>query len=261
MIEVYEDETIKNLRDYYFNTIMKLQFEEDILEALPEISYYSFFPLIDGIIGSLDNDIDDLEKLDEEELTSEYKEELELLYFKRSLCEQRKKEALDVLEDEKNALESDGERNLIFATTDVGNVYFEKDLKDITKEHYDLIIEALNILSSGNISRNPEHAHSLTADLNGLRELKTDHFRIIYCVLDADSFFVVQVKSKKADFSKKDHDELVDRKGKIDPQLKKYRKLFKDSRSKSELVKLNLPIKERVLKYLEVSKRGAKHGK
>ena len=40
------DETLTKLRDSYYESIILLQDEKDIIEALPKPEYQNFFPLI-----------------------------------------------------------------------------------------------------------------------------------------------------------------------------------------------------------------------
>ena len=82
MTVMFEDETIKCLRKYYFEAILKLQFENEILKALPEISHDSFFPIIDGLIEEISKDIEDLEEISSTVgLSSEESEDLKLSYL------------------------------------------------------------------------------------------------------------------------------------------------------------------------------------
>lgn len=67
------DEELEKLRDSYYSSIVLLQDEKDILEALPSPEFQNFFPLMEGVISklvaecrefeSLGNDADILEEV------------------------------------------------------------------------------------------------------------------------------------------------------------------------------------------------------
>ena len=173
------------------------------------------------------------------------------------MCEQRRKEALEILEEEVSALNSDGKKNLIFAFTDSGNVYFEKDLKEIPEEYYQVVIDNLYELENGNIGKNFKSNNKLS----GLRELCPFKVRLIFRVLDYDTIYVMMVRMKKDNCSRDDVKQPEIRSNNTNDQFLKLKKLFRDPKFKKEYVLKNEGIKENLINYLTINKRGDKRGR
>ena len=53
---------LNNLRNNYFNAILELNDETDIINSLPEPEYENFFPIVNGLIERLNEKIKDLEE-------------------------------------------------------------------------------------------------------------------------------------------------------------------------------------------------------
>lgn len=89
---------IEQLRKQYFNAIILLNDKKDIIEALPQPEYESFFEIIEGIIMMIEKNIKELNdelkntSKDEFEMIEYLQEELEILKLKKELCEKIQKE-------------------------------------------------------------------------------------------------------------------------------------------------------------------------
>ena len=125
-----------NKREQYYQAIKKLQVEQDIIDAMPKAEYESFFPIMYGLIDLIKKELSELqESLDNlepelEELKEEYEEEIKTWQYKKDLCIKLLKEAKEDVEIE-NESKNTPIKNIIFAKTSSGNIYLEKDLKNI----------------------------------------------------------------------------------------------------------------------------------
>lgn len=136
--------SLEELRESYFIAISKLTNEEDIRNSLPLSSSDNFEELINMIISKLDDEISEWEREDLLAVTNDDKEtvkkELDILNLKKRIC----LEKIDEF-NQNNALEEAYEKmpkkHLIFATSNLGNILFLRDLKDISEEYYNKILE------------------------------------------------------------------------------------------------------------------------
>ena len=141
--------SLEELRESYFIAISKLTNEEDIRNSLPLSSSDNFEELINMIISKLDDEISEWEREDLLAVTNDDKEtvkkELDILNLKKRIC----LEKIDEF-NQNNALEEAYEKtpkkHLIFATSNLGNILFLRDLKDISEEYYNKILELLSKL-------------------------------------------------------------------------------------------------------------------
>ena len=156
--------TLEELRESYYIAISKLDNEEDIRNSFPSSSYDNFEELINMIMCKLDNEIfeweyEDLlaETVSDKELV---KNELAILNLKKRICLEKLQEF-----NQNNALieayEKTPQKHLIFAKSDLGNVFFLRDLKDVSEEYFGDILELLNDLEDNNIDV-----------MNGAKDLK-----------------------------------------------------------------------------------------
>ena len=56
------NDVLNNLRNNYFNAILELNDESDIINSLPEPEYENFFPIVNGLIERLNEKIKVLEE-------------------------------------------------------------------------------------------------------------------------------------------------------------------------------------------------------
>ena len=56
------NDVLNNLRNNYFNAILELNDETDIINSLPEPEYENFFPIVNGLIERLNEKIKVLEE-------------------------------------------------------------------------------------------------------------------------------------------------------------------------------------------------------
>lgn len=154
-----KDEELEKLRNSYFEAIVLLQNEEDILDSLPSPEYQSFFPLMEGLISKQVSECKEFQQLGDE---ADILEEVANLKKKIAICHQRVEQVKNqVKEDSLESQNSHPKRHLIFAKTTFGNTYLERDLRDIPLEYYDKVLSTLDTLESGDIGSNVEKARQL----------------------------------------------------------------------------------------------------
>ena len=254
--------SIEDLRKQYFESIMLLTDEEDILNMLPQPGYDSFYQIINGVLELIEKEIHllhgELHNLDDNEYGELINEELKLLNFKKDACQKLiEKASIKGETVEKN--DEVEQVNLIFATTENGNVYVERDLKNIPEEYYDSIGECLKKIENGFEESNSEQAHQFTTthkDLVGLHEIKDFKVRIMYKKLAPDLAYIIMFKIKKSDFSKLDQNEIVIRYKKIQDEYERLSEMIKNPLMKEELINYNNEISERIYGMMNENRRG-----
>lgn len=253
------EKSIEQLRDEYYSAISSLNNEQDILNTLPNPDFISFFKLMNGLIDKLNNEIIDLqnelEKETESDMIEYIKEEILLCKFKIEICQKKVELALYDVQIEEEAVNQ--KKHLIFAFTDMGNVYFESDMKDIPIEYYDSVLECLNLLESGIEESNGEKAKALTgnAKLSGIHEAKKFKIRVYYQILAPDCVFVILVRQKKDDNSKEDREAPITRKSQVHNQYEMLRKALKDPIKKQEIISKHEDIRTRIFDKIEKRKK------
>ena len=254
------DYTIEELRNQYFESVMLLTNEEDIIHALPQPGYDSFYPIMNGLISSIEKRINDLNGelstiLDDKELIELAMEEIKLLQFKKAVC-QKIIEKANKSDDVIGPVVSNDKVNLVFATTEAGNVYVERDLKNIPLEYYDSIIGCLEKIEDGYDEKNPEKAKKLHYDLLGMHEIKDDDVRIYYKKLTPDIAYIVMFQIKKSDFGKSVHNEVLKRTKGIDNEFSKLKEMVKEPLKKERLININSEIRDRIFSVMNEKRRG-----
>lgn len=252
---------IANLRDDYFNAIMELNDESDIINALPMPEYESFFPIINGLIKKLDEKADMLnaeikELNNDDDLILLAKEEFESIKFKKNVC-------LSLLEKANNIClieESDkkcAKKQLTFAQTGFGNIRFERDLKDIPEEYYGTIFEMLQSLESGITEENKSKARLFVSSskLSYIHEIKEFKVRITYRIISENTLYIMLVKMKKSDNDKLDREEIVNRKKSTQKDYDRVERIVSDSKEKEKLFEINEEIKNRIYNNLNTNRR------
>ena len=249
------DEELDKLRNQYFQAILYLQEKEDIENALPLPDYKNFIPLIVGLIQILEQEIDKNLKIkakeSSEDMLEYINEEILSLQQKKDICNELLKETTKEIEIEKTD-DNKENKNIIFASTNADNIYFEKDLKNIPKEYYKSIETCLKYIEKGIQEDNTEKAKSFTnnAKLIGLHEVKDFQIRVIYKILDPDTVYVMQVKVKKDNNSLQDREEIVTRAQQTDKEYKKIKMDIKDEIKKMKLIEEHKKIKDRIIKTI-----------
>lgn len=261
---MYKD-NIANLRQNYFSAIMKLTDEKDILDAMPQPLYESFFPIAYGLMDMFEQR---LAELNEELITSfnakEYSEliteEIQILNYKKSICQQLILQAEDIKNTEMQA-EMVPKKSLIFATTQSGNIYLERDLKDIPEEYLDSIAESLTCLENGFAENNNKKGKELSDNLSGLHEIKQFKVRIYYKNITPDTVFIILAKMKKSNNDLSDRNKPLDRSQKTQSELLRLKEQMKDPTKKEIIIKQNQEIRDRIMKYINENRRGKNGGK
>ena len=257
------EESIEELRNQYYEAIKALQNENDILSALPKPDYKNFFPIMTGMIKILEQEEKEIKELllkenPSDELYQYIKEDLEICTFKKNICKKLYEEAQEQ-EQIENAAEQKSHKHLFFATTDAGNIYFEKDLKDIPEEYYDVILTCLKRIEFGYKEENNEKAkplNTVNSKLAGMHEIKEYQTRIIYKILAPDIAYVMLVRIKKDNNESLDRETIIERKKQTDKQFKKLKKDIKNEDSKKKLVEQQQKIKEKIISILINNRRG-----
>lgn len=147
--------SLEELRESYFIAISKLTNEEDIRNSLPLSSSDSFEELINMIISKLDDEICEWEH---EDLLAETASDKELVNDELAILNLKKRICLEKIQEynQNNALieeyEKTPQKHLIFATSNLGNVFFLRDLKDVSEEYFAEIQDLLNDLENNNVN-------------------------------------------------------------------------------------------------------------
>lgn len=255
------NDILDNLRNNYFNAILELNDESDIINSLPDPEYENFFPIINGLIEKLNEKIKILEEEknslnDDKELLMLAQEEIDSLNFKKNLCLNLLEKANKTLLIE-NDIDTNQKKNLIFAQTSFGNICFERDLKDIPEEYFGTVFEMLQNLESGITEENNEKAKVFTnsAKLSSLHEIKEFKVRIIYKRISGDALYIMLVKMKKSDNDKLNREEIINRNKNVTKDCKMVEKILADPVRSKELIELNEEIKKRIYDNLSASRR------
>ena len=252
--------TLEELRESYYIAISMLDKEEDIRNSLPSNTCDSFEELINMITSKLDDEICEWEQEDliaeTEEDKKLVKQELDILYLKKRICLEKLNEF-----NQNNALveayENIPQKNLIFATSDLGNVYFLRDLKAVSEEYYKDVLDLLNDLQNNNISvMNETKDKKLNGQLSDIFEKKDFKVRICYRMLTPDTCYVMLAKMKKSNNDLKDRLEIENRKLNTESDYQRVKKLLQDPKVREELVSSNKEIKKEIEKYIRENSRG-----
>ena len=253
-------QTLEELRESYYIAISRLDNEDDIRNSLPSNTCDSFEELINMITSKLDDEICEWEQEDliaeTEEDKKLVKQELDILYLKKRICLEKLNEF-----NQNNALveayEKSPEKHLIFATSDLGNVYFLRDLKAVSEEYYKDVLDLLNDLQNNNISvMNETKDKKLNGQLSDIFEKKDFKVRICYRMLTPDTCYVMLAKMKKSNNDLKDRLEIENRKLNTESDYQRVKKLLQDPKVREELVSSNKEIKKEIEKYIRENSRG-----
>lgn len=250
---------IEQLRKQYFNAIILLNDKKDVIEALPQPEYESFFEIIEGIIMMIEKNIKELNdelkntSKDEFEMIEYLQEELEILNLKKELCEKKQKEAIEQKELDKKA-DKIPLKNIIYATTEHGNVYIEKDLKAMPEEYYDDVKESIQQIREGFDvdSKNLVNNNKLA----GLREKNPFKVRVFYRILSNDTAYVMLARMKKGNNDLLDRTEAIVRKKKTETEFNRIKEEIKNLARKEELIAENDLITEKLFTFIKEHRRG-----
>ena len=255
--------TLEELRESYYIAISKLTNEEDIRNFLPLSSSDSFEELINMIISKLDDEISEWEREDLLAVTNDDKEtikkEIDILNLKKRICLEKIDEfnQNNALEE---AYEKTSKKHLIFATSNLGNVFFLRDLKDVSEEYFAEIQDLLNDLENNNVDVMQE---SKDKKLNGLLsdifEKKAFKIRICYRMLTPDTCYIMSVKMKKSTRDTKYNTEIENRKINTENDYQRVKKILQDPKSREDLINSNEEIKKEIEKYIKENGRGGHH--
>ncbi len=258
-----EHNTIETLRKQYYDAIKLLQDKDDIIEALPKPIYKSFFPIMSELIKQLKEDEEELRKmLSDEKQTSEMREyikkDLEICMLKKEICIELYKQALEEETIEKTA-EKKATKNIIFAKSESGNIYLQKDIKGIKEEYYDAILDLIEKIATGYREQNSEKAKAFTtvnSKLSGIHELKAFKIRVAYKILDQDTVYLLIARTKKDDNESLDREEVIKRANNTEKEYKRLKKEIKNKDKKKKLVEEHKQIKEQIEEFLKKNRRG-----
>ena len=255
------DDTLEQYRNSFYESILLLQDEQDILESLPSPEYQSFFSLMEGLISKLVEECREFQSLGDD---SDILDEVESLKKKINICRSRleivkKQIAIDNIESQATC----SKRHLIFAQTTFGSTFLQKDLKDIPKEYYDKVLATLETLESGDFNSNTEKVRQLTNNkkLFGLYEIKEFKIRLVYRVLDGDMVYVMQTRMKKDDNSSLDQKDLINRNRNTNDEFKMLQERVQNPHERDLLIMEHENIRNEIFDELEAGKRDGKGGK
>lgn len=256
--------TLEELRESYCIAISKLDNEEDIRNSLPSSGYDNFEELINMIMSKLDDEIAEWEY---EDLLAETASDKELVKNELTILTLKKRICLEKLQEfnQNNALieayEKTSEKHLIFATSNLGNTLFLRDLKDIPEEYYNKVLELLNKLEDNIYEGNEAKDKKLVGNKNitDIYEKKDFKVRICYRMLTPDTCYVMLAKMKKSNNDLKDRMDIENRKLNTESDYQRVKKLLQDPKSREELISSNEQIKNEVVKYIKENGRGGHH--
>lgn len=254
------DEELEKLRDSYYSSIVLLQDEKDILEALPSPEFQNFFPLMEGVISKLVAECREFESLGND---ADILEEVCSLKKKIELCKKRVESVTKQLKDESiESQAAQSKRHLIFAKTTFGSTFLQRDLKDIPREYYDKVQATLETLEYGDLGSNTEKVRQLSNNkkLFGLYEIKEFKIRLIYRVLSGDMVYVMQTRMKKDNNSMVDQKELISRNKNTNDEFNELKTRVQNPDDRELLIMEHEAIKGDILKELSTSKKESKGG-
>lgn len=253
---------IEKLRKQYYDAIILLQNEQDILDALPKPDYSNFFIIINGLIERITEEIETLKKEITAQLDNGMKEymqeEISSLILKKNICNKLLEEATLEKEIQESAEETTT-KNIIFATTNNDNICIENDIKDIPKEYYATIIKMLEKLQNGVEETNSEKAKKMKSTnkkIVGIHELKEFKIRLFYKILSKDTVYVLMIRMKKANYDALDRNDVINRVSLINKQYEKIKKLIQYPEIKEELIAENEEMLKYIYDYLNKNRRG-----
>lgn len=253
---------LEQLRDSYYEAICNLTEAEEIDASLPTSEYPNFCDLMEGII---ERSYIELEYLNGELLEEidpsmkEYlQEEIKICELRIRLCQKKITEALERQQVKEEIMpENNNERHLIFATTDSGRTYFERDLKSVPEETYNDVIACVEMLKNGMEESNAEKARAFSNNpkLSGLHEIKSYQTRLVYRKLTEDCVYVMLVRQKKDDNSQIDRESVISRRQATTAQFNQIKKAMEDPIKRDEIIRQNDEYTGTLLTQLKDEKR------
>lgn len=256
-----EDKDIIKLRKKYYEAIVLLEDKEDILNALPKPEYPNFFLIIENLINHIETEIIELENLLKEKLDEQLKKEIEFeiktLLRKKRICIELKERAT---QEEKQEEESKNvPKNIVFATTNSGNVCIKNDIKNFPEEYYEDIIYLLEKIRLGIEEDNNEKAkkmRTVNKKMNGIHEVKGFKVRIFYKRLSTDTVYVFMAKMKKSNNDRLERTSVIERMTQLRNQYEKLKKKITIQSEKEKIISTNETILTDIYNFLNKNKRG-----
>ena len=257
-------DNIQELRTKYYESIKLLQNEADIIDSLPQPDYGNFFTIITGLIQCLDDELIELEQELEsvsssnDEMKEYIEEEIKTLQFKKEICASLLDKGIEdnLIEEESEKI---SKKNIIFATTNSGNICIENDLKTLPEEYYESAIDLLHRLQNGAEENNIEKARPLTTvnkKMAGIHEIKDFKVRMFYKNLAADTVYILMIRMKKSNNDALDRKEIIDRISQRNGQYEKLKLQIKNKQFKEQLISENEKAIADICDYLSNNKRG-----
>lgn len=140
-------------------------------------------------------------------------------------------------------------KNIIYATTEYGNVYIEKDLKALLEEYYYDVKESIQQIREGfdidgkNLVNNNK--------LAGLKEKNPFKVRVFYRILSNDTAYVMLARMKKGNNDLLDRTEAIVRKKKTETEFNRIKEEIKNPARKEELIAENDLITEKLFTFIK----------
>lgn len=243
----------------YYQAILCLQDEDDIISALPNTDYVCFDYIINGLIELINKDIEKTKNLINHEFDLDMKEymedELNTLLFKKQECKRLIKEANQIKANEEQS-QIIPNRHIIFATTSSGKAYLKEDLKDIAEEYYEDIANCLSQIENEPDLNSIERQLGNHAKLNKIHELRPFKIRVCYKMLAPDLVYVMIAKYKKSDNDRIEREKIIERNKQTKTEFDKLLNDIKDPLIKQQLIEENQLIKDQIIEYISNYKRG-----
>ena len=254
-------DNIENLRQKYYESIILLQNKQDILDALPQPDYRNFFQLITGLIERLDRERITLEQeleFSDNDMKEYIKEEIKNLLLKKEICNELLQHAKENESIEEEP-ETNTRKNIIFATTESGNICIENDIKALPEEYFEEVITMLQNLQNGIEENNQEKAKTMTTvnkKMAGIHSVKEFKVRLYYKRLSSDTVYALIVRMKKSDNDALDRKEAIRRATQRQKQYLQLKNKIKDPETKTQLIAEHEQIMSNLCNYLSKNKRG-----
>ncbi len=258
---------LDKLRRQYFETVLVVTTDEELYSVLPNRSFSNFNELMKGIINLLVREIRSnmslLSREKDEDMIILYKEEIELLQRKLSICEKLLQDSYVIEDDKSETIDESKKTTIIFGVSPAGNVSFLSDLKrDVDEHYYPAVLELLNSMRDGTAANNPETIKRFTGantKLQGIYEAKTYQLRIIFQPI-GDVMYVDMVRVKKDDRSLRDSNEPIKRINLLNKDFERVKRIIKSGQGIEELIIRNEEVYQEIVEFIETkSKKDGKN--
>ncbi len=245
-----KDEATSNiLQDYFIDALERFDNYNKILDEIPEYSNFEGYQsLIESIIKKSKIKLFDVKKLSKcKDQTLKELVDFEIIKYENiiKLCQKLLDEASLEKEEtnkEERLEENISEKEIIFATSKMGNSVFERDLKNIPESKYADVIKCFDIIKNCDKISNTKKITRFTSNcktLDNLCKAKEDQVRVFYKIINKDFVYVFGIDIKKDDNSKRDREVVEQRFSNVSSDFEKAKKLLLDENTREAFLARN----------------------